>query len=153
LVGATTLDDYRKHIEKDAALERRLQPIKVEEPGMEDTIKILHGLKENYEKHHKVKILNEAIDAAVELSKRYIQDRYLPDKAVDLLDEASSMVSLFSDTKNTASKKVQGKIAQIERAKEEAITAQNFEKAAALRNKQEELAKNIRKSPAPISLK
>jgi ATP-dependent Clp protease ATP-binding subunit ClpC len=144
LIGATTLDDYRKNIEKDAALERRLQPVKVDEPSMEDTIKILHGLKENYEKHHHVRILNEAILAAVELSKRYIQDRYLPDKAVDLLDEASSMVSLFSDTKDTFGKKIQNKIAQIERAKEAAISRQDFERAAILRNQQEELTKKIR---------
>jgi ATP-dependent Clp protease ATP-binding subunit ClpC len=144
LIGATTLEDYRKNIEKDAALERRLQPVKVDEPGMEDTIKILQGLKENYEKHHHVKILNEAILAAVELSKRYIQDRYLPDKAVDLLDEASSMVSLFSDTKDTAGKKIQAQIVKLERAKEEAITRQDFERAAILRNQQEELVQKIR---------
>lgn len=138
LIGATTLDEYRKFIEKDAALERRLQMVKVEEPNKTDTIKILEGIKKNYEKYHDVKILDEAIDAAVELSSRYIQDRFLPDKAIDLIDEAASSVGLEQFNSVVAKKlgKIESLIKKIVAKKEKKVEEQNFEEAAGLRDQE-----------------
>ncbi len=136
IVGATTLNEYRKYIEKDSALERRFQPVTVEEPSMEDSIEILKGLRDKYEAHHNVKISNEAIDAAVKLSSRYINDRFLPDKAIDLIDEASSKVRLKTHTEPDKLKKLEEKIIKLGKEKEEAIAIQDFEKAAELRDKE-----------------
>ena len=136
IVGATTLNEYRKYIEKDSALERRFQPVTVEEPSVEDSIEILKGLRDKYEAHHNVKILDEAIDAAVKLSSRYINDRFLPDKAIDLIDEASSKVRLKTYTEPDKLKKLEEKIIKLGKEKEEAIAVQDFEKAAELRDKE-----------------
>lgn len=136
IVGATTLNEYRKYIEKDSALERRFQPITVDEPSIDDSIEILKGLRDKYEAHHNVKITDEAIEAAVKLSSRYINDRFLPDKAIDLIDEASSKVRLKTYTEPDKVKKLEEKIEKIEKEKEEAITVQDFEKAAELRDKE-----------------
>ena len=127
VVGATTLDEYRKHIEKDAALERRFQPIQIEEPTQEEAIDILKGIRDKYEAHHNVKITDEAIDAAVKLSSRYITDRYLPDKAIDLIDEASSKVRLKVSLL-LRSEGVREQIEQIHKMKEDAIVNQEFER-------------------------
>ncbi len=149
LIGATTLNEYRKYIEKDAALERRFQPVTVNEPSEEDTILILKGIRDKYEAHHNVKITDEAINAAVKLSTRYINDRYLPDKAIDLIDEASSRVRLKTYTQPSNLKELEEKIEKIQKEKEEAIRVQDFEKAAKLRDeehkKKEELAKEQEK--------
>ena len=145
VVGATTLNEYRKHIEKDSALERRFQPITVNEPSIEDTILILNGLRDKYEAHHNVKITDEAIKAAVELSSRYINDRFLPDKAIDLIDEASSKVRLKSYTQPDNLKELEEKLQDISLQKEEAIKAQEFEKAAELRDKQVKLKEKLDK--------
>ncbi len=134
LIGATTLNEYRKYIEKDSALERRFQPITVSEPTQEDTIKILKGLRDKYEAHHNVKITDEAIVAATKLSIRYINDRFLPDKAIDLIDEAASKAKLKTYTEPTNLKEQEDKIQKIASEKEEAIATQNFEKAAQLRD-------------------
>ena len=134
LIGATTLNEYRKYIEKDSALERRFQPITVSEPSQEDTIKILKGLRDKYEAHHNVKITDEAIVAATKLSIRYINDRFLPDKAIDLIDEAASKAKLKTYTEPTNLKEQEDKIQKIASEKEEAIATQNFEKAAQLRD-------------------
>ena len=135
VVGATTTNEYRKYIEKDAALERRFSPVMVEEPTNEDTIKILEGLRDKYEAHHNIKISDEAIKAAVEYSTRYINDRYLPDKAIDLIDEASSKLKMKTYTKPEDIKKLEDEIEKLNNEKEEAIATQNFEKAAKLRDK------------------
>ena len=134
IVGATTLNEYRKYIEKDSALERRFQPVIVEEPSIEDSIEILKGLRDKYEAHHNVKILDEAIEAAVKFSSRYINDRFLPDKAIDLIDEASSKARLKTYTEPDKIKKLEQKIEKLESEKEEAIAVQDFEKAASLRD-------------------
>ena len=144
VVGATTLDEYRKHIEKDAALERRFQPIQIEEPTQEEAIDILKGIRDKYEAHHNVKITDEAIDAAVKLSSRYITDRYLPDKAIDLIDEASSKVRLKSFTAPPDLKELENKIEQIHKMKEDAIVNQEFEKAASLRDQEKELKEEMK---------
>ena len=136
IVGATTLNEYRKYIEKDSALERRFQPVTVDEPSIEDSIEILKGLRDKYEAHHNVKITDEAIESAVKLSSRYINDRFLPDKAIDLIDEASSKVRLKTYTEPDKIKKLEQKIEKIEKEKEEAIAVQDFEKAAELRDKE-----------------
>jgi len=136
VLGATTLNEYRKYIEKDAALERRFQPIIVDEPSQEDTVLILKGLRDKYEAHHNVKITDEAIEAAVTLSSRYINDRYLPDKAIDLIDEASSKARLKTYTQPDNIKKIEEQIENISKEKEEAIKVQDFEKAAMLRDKE-----------------
>ncbi len=138
-IGATTLDEYRKHIEKDAALERRFQSILVDEPTVEEAKEILAGLRDNYEAHHRVKITDEAIDASVVLSQRYISDRYLPDKAIDLIDEAGSKVRLQQNTRPSALKDLAKKVERIEQEKEEAVRAQEFEKAARLRDEEKKL--------------
>ena len=135
VIGATTLNEYRKYIEKDSALERRFSPVQVGEPTNEETIKILEGLRDKYEAHHNVKITEEAIKAAVELSVRYINDRFLPDKAIDLIDEAASRVKMKTYTMPDSIKELEEKIESINREKEEAIRVQDFEKAATLRDK------------------
>ena len=136
VIGATTTNEYRKYIEKDAALERRFSPVTVEEPSEEDAIKILEGLRDKYEAHHNVKITDDAIKAAVDLSIRYVNDRYLPDKAIDLIDEAASKVKMQSYTKPDSIRKLEEEIEKVNKEKDEAIATQNFEKAAKLRDKQ-----------------
>ena len=145
LIGATTLNEYRKYIEKDAALERRFSPVTINEPSEKDTIKILKGLRDKYEAHHGVKITDEAIEAAVKMSTRYINDRYLPDKAIDLIDEAASRAKLKSYTEPESLKKLQEEIEEVEKDKEEAVRIQKFEKAASLRDKQKELKEKYAK--------
>lgn len=139
VIGATTLNEYRKYIEKDAALERRFQPVKVGEPTPEQAVQILKGLRDSYETHHKVKITDEAINAAVTLSSRYIADRYLPDKAIDLIDEGASKVRLASLTSPDNVKELEDEIADYEKEKASAINEQDFERAARLRDEQKEL--------------
>ncbi len=138
-IGATTIDEYRKHIEKDAALERRFQPVTVEEPSKEETVQILKGLRDKYEAHHRVKITDAAIDAAVNLSDRYITDRYLPDKAIDLIDEAGSKVRIQNLTAPPDLKAVEAELEKVTQEKSDAITVQDFEKAATLRDKEKQL--------------
>jgi len=142
-VGATTLDEYRKHIEKDAALERRFQPIIVDEPSLEESIEILRGLRDRYEAHHGVKIKDEALEAAVKLSSRYISDRYLPDKAIDLIDEASSRVRLTNYILPEELKLKEQQLSDIAKEKEEAINAQEYEKAARMRDEEQKLKDEI----------
>ncbi len=134
VIGATTLNEYRKYIEKDAALERRFQPVTVGEPSAEDTVAILKGLRDKYEAHHKLTITDEALDAAVSLSRRYINDRFLPDKAIDLMDEAASQVRMKAESASPDLKSLEEKIAALRREKSEAIAAQDYEKAAQLRD-------------------
>ena len=136
VIGATTIDEYRKHVEKDSGLERRFQSVLIEEPTKEDTIEILKGLRDKYEAHHKVKITDESIKAAVDLSVRYITDRFLPDKAIDLIDEAASKVRLKENTPTKDIKDLEEKINNIKKEKEESVRGQNFEKAAKLRDEQ-----------------
>ncbi len=143
LIGATTLNEYRKYIEKDSALERRFQPIKVGEPSEDEAVEILRGLRDKYEAHHKVKITDEAISAAVKLSARYISDRYLPDKAIDLIDEAASRVRLRSYTVPDEIKELENKLAELTKEKSAAVDSQDFEGAAALRDKEKELMSEI----------
>ena len=145
VVGATTLDEYKKHIEKDAALERRFQPIIVEEPTVEDTIRILKGLRDKYEAHHKVAITDEAIEAAASLSHRYISDRFLPDKAIDLIDEAASRIRLKSSTAPKELKELEDKIKEVDTEKRTAINNQDFEKAASLRDEEKKLTDELNK--------
>lgn len=139
VIGATTLEEYRKHIEKDAALERRFQPVTISEPSEEDSIKILAGLRDRYEAHHSVKITDGALRAAVVLSSRYIGDRYLPDKAIDVIDEAASALKMKNLTTPPNLKELELKIENVCKEKEEAICGQDFEKAARLRDKEKEL--------------
>ena len=146
IIGATTLNEYRKHIEKDAALERRFQTVIVDEPTGEDTVKILNGLKDKYEAHHKVKITDEAIKAAVTLSQRYINDRFLPDKAIDLIDEACSKIKLKTVTMPKSILDLEKKIEKVSKEKEEAIISQSFEDAAKYRDEEKELKAKLRKS-------
>ena len=145
LIGATTLNEYRKYIEKDAALERRFSPVNVEEPSKSDTIKILKGIRDKYEAHHGVKITDEAIEAAVELSTRYINDRFLPDKAIDLVDEAASRAKLKTYTEPDNLKQLEEKIEEIVKDKEEAVRTQKFEKAATLRDEERKLKEQYEK--------
>ena len=145
VVGATTLNEYRKYIEKDSALERRFSPVTVGEPTEEETIKILEGLRDKYEAHHNVKITEEAIKSAVQLSIRYINDRFLPDKAIDLIDEAASRVKMRTYTMPDSLKEIEEKIALLDREKEEAIRMQDFEKAATLRDKKNEQKDKLEK--------
>jgi ATP-dependent Clp protease ATP-binding subunit ClpC len=142
-VGATTLDEYRKHIEKDAALERRFQPITVDEPTIEESIEILKGLRDRYEAHHGVKISDEAIEAAARLSARYISDRFLPDKAIDLIDEASSRVRLANYVLPEELKQKELRLQELIKEKEEAITGQEYEKAAQLRDEEQKLKNEV----------
>ncbi len=142
-IGATTLDEYRKHIERDPALERRFQPIMVEEPTVEETIAILKGLRDKYEAHHRVRITDEALEAAAKLSDRYITDRFLPDKAIDLVDEASSRVRLRAFTAPPNLKDLEKRIEEIQKEKEAAVNNQEFEKAAQLRDQEQQLKKEL----------
>lgn len=142
-IGATTLDEYRKYIEKDAALERRFQPITVDEPTLEEAILILEGLRDRYEAHHRVKITDEAIQQAVKLSDRYITDRYLPDKAIDLIDEAASKVRLSSYTVPPELKELEQRLEEVKKEKDAAVQSQEFEKAASLRDKEQKLREEL----------
>ena len=144
-IGATTLEEYRKHIEKDAALERRFQPVTVGEPTAEEALSILYGLRDRYEAHHKVRITDEALAAAVKLSDRYIPDRFLPDKAVDLMDEAASRVRIQACTLPPDMREQEKKLEDVRIEKKEAIAHQDFEKAAALRDQEQTLTKEIEK--------
>ncbi len=139
-IGATTLDEYRKYVEKDPALERRFQPIMVGEPSVEETIRILHGLRDRYEAHHRVTITDEAIDAAGQLSARYISDRFLPDKAIDLIDEAGAKMRIRMMTAPDGLREIDERLRQVRTEKEAAIEAQEFEKAAALRDRERQIA-------------
>ncbi|MCD8049318.1 MAG: ATP-dependent Clp protease ATP-binding subunit [Clostridia bacterium] len=139
LIGATTLDEYRKYIEKDAALERRFQPVTVGEPSVEDTILILQGLRPKYEAHHGIKIEDSALSSAARLSERYITDRFLPDKAIDLIDEAASRAKLKTFTAPPEVKEIEDKLKRLNREKQDAVNAQNFEKAASLRDDEKAL--------------
>ena len=139
VIGATTIDEYRKNIEKDAALERRFQPVTVGEPTEEESILILKGLRDKYEAHHKVKITDEAIESAVKMSSRYIADRYLPDKAIDLIDEAASKVRLNAYTIPDNLKSMEEEIKRLEQEKQSAVAAQDFESAATIRDKEKSL--------------
>lgn len=141
VIGATTIDEYRKNIEKDAALERRFQPVTVGEPTEEETVEILKGLRDKYEAHHKVKITDEAIESAVKMSTRYIADRFLPDKAIDLIDEAASKVRLDAFTAPPNLKEMENEIKRLEEEKNSAVRSQNFEQAAELRDKEKNLQK------------
>ncbi|SKB37218.1 ATP-dependent Clp protease ATP-binding subunit ClpC [Acetoanaerobium noterae] len=143
VMGATTIDEYRKHIEKDSALERRFQTVMVDEPNTEDSIKILHGLRDRYEAHHKVKITDEAIKAAVDLSHRYITDRFLPDKAIDLIDEAASRVMLRKYMEPDNIKELEDKLSKLSMEKEEAIATQDFEKAAKIRDEEKQIKEQL----------
>lgn len=143
LIGATTIDEYRKHIEKDAALERRFQPVMVGEPTEEEAIQILKGLRDRYEVHHKVKITDEAIDAAVKLSSRYIADRFLPDKAIDLIDEAASRVRLRAFTEPNDIQDMEKRIKQLEKEKAAAVNTQDFEGAAKIRDEEKQLRERL----------
>ena len=145
VIGATTLNEYRKYIEKDSALERRFSPVTVGEPSQEETVEILKGIRDKYEAHHNVKITDEAIKASVELSTRYINDRFLPDKAIDLIDEAASKVKMRTYTEPDSLKKLSDKIAQLDKEKEEAIRSQDFEKAASIRDKEREAKEKLAK--------
>ena len=145
LIGATTLNEYRKYIEKDSALERRFSPVTVTEPSSEDTLKILEGIKDKYEAHHNVKITDEAMKAAVDLSVRYINDRFLPDKAIDLIDEAASKVRMRAYTVPDSLKKLEEEISAVSKEKEEAVRSQDFEKAATLRDKEHEAKDKLEK--------
>ena len=143
VIGATTRDEYRRYIEKDAALERRFQPVQVEEPAPEAAIEILEGLRDKYEAHHKVAISAGAVQAAVELSRRYLPDRYLPDKAIDLMDEACARVRMESETPTADVKELEERLAAVRREKEEAIAGQDYETAAGLRDIEEDFAAQL----------
>jgi ATP-dependent Clp protease ATP-binding subunit ClpC len=143
-IGATTLDEYRKHIERDAALERRFQPVMVGEPSIEETIEILHGLRDRYEQHHKLKITDDALDAAAKLSDRYISDRYLPDKAIDLIDEAGSRVRLINSQLPPAAKELDKELRQVLKDKDNAVRSQDFDTAGELRDREMEIKAEIR---------
>ena len=143
-IGATTLDEYRKYLERDSALERRFQQIRVDEPTIDQTVEILRGLRDRYEQHHKVQITDEALRAAGELASRYISDRFLPDKAIDLIDEAASRMRIKSMTSPPANRELESEVETTRRDKEAAIEAQEFEKAAALRDKERKLTQKKR---------
>ncbi|NEO98424.1 MAG: ATP-dependent Clp protease ATP-binding subunit [Symploca sp. SIO2E9] len=142
-LGATTLDEYRQHIEKDAALERRFQPVMVGEPSVEETIEILYGLRDVYEQYHKVEITDDALEAAAKFSDRYISDRFLPDKAIDLIDEAGSRVSLRHHRSSPATKELRRELRQVSRDKDQVVRAQDFEQAAKLRDRELEIENRI----------
>ncbi len=143
IIGATTLNEYRKHIEKDAALERRFQPVMVNEPTKEESVRILAGLRDRYEAHHKLKITDEAIAAAVDMSSRYINDRFLPDKAIDLIDEAASRVRMNVLTLPSEVKSLESRLDDLRREKDAAVAEQSFEKAAALRDEEMKLSAQL----------
>jgi ATP-dependent Clp protease ATP-binding subunit ClpC len=142
-IGATTIDEYKKHIEKDAALERRFMPILIEEPSVEDAVKIVAGLRDRYEAHHRVKITDDALRAAVELSHRYISDRFLPDKAIDLIDEAASKIRLETITTPPDLKDIEEKLQSLSMEKEEAVSLQDFERAASLRDEEKKAKEEL----------
>ena len=139
-IGATTLDEYRKYLERDAALERRFQQIKVAEPSVEETVEILKGLRDRYEAHHRIRITDEALSSAAELADRYISDRFLPDKAIDLIDEAASRMRIRTMTAPPSYRELEEEISGVRKEKEAAIEAQEFEKAANLRDKERKLS-------------
>jgi len=143
-IGATTIDEYRKHIERDAALERRFQPVMVGEPSVAETIEILFGLRERYEQHHKLKISDAALEAAAKLSSRYISDRYLPDKAIDLMDEAGSRVRLINSQLPAAAKELDKELRQVLKDKDDAVRSQDFDRAGELRDREMEIKAEIR---------
>ena len=145
-IGATTLDEYRKYIEKDAALERRFQTIMVDPPSVEETILILRGLRERYEQHHKIKILDSALEAAAKLSDRYVAGRFLPDKAIDIIDEAGAHARLSTHTAPPEVKDLEKKLELLKREKEDTIKEQDFEKAASLRDQERELRRQLEKT-------
>ncbi len=145
VIGATTFDEYRKHIEKDAALERRFQPITVGEPSKEEAISILKGVRDKYEAHHRVKITDEALVAAVKLSDRYIPDRFLPDKAIDLIDEAASRVRLKSFTAPPDMKNLEEQVEKLKKEKEDSIRSQEYEKAAKIRDEEQKIRSTLEK--------
>jgi ATP-dependent Clp protease ATP-binding subunit ClpC len=145
VIGATTADEYRKYIEKDAALERRFQPIYISEPSIEETVKILQGLRDKYEAHHKIKITDEALKAAAYLSARYVSGRFLPDKAIDLIDEAASRIKLQNTISPPDIKEVEIKLSKIRKEKESAVKLQEFEKAAPLRDEEKKLESELQK--------
>lgn len=144
VIGSTTLNEYQKHIEKDKALERRFQKVQVDEPSFDDTIKILEGLKGTYEDYHSIKIDDDALHASVELSKRYVTDRFLPDKAIDILDEACSLKSLQNNGNRTEIEKLEAQLTKIEKHKEDAVYKQDYERASKLRAKELEMKEKIR---------
>jgi len=145
IIGATTIDEYRKYIEKDTALERRFSPVIIEEPDIKSTIMILQGIRDKYEAHHNVKISDDAINAAVSLSVRYISDRFLPDKAIDIIDEAASNARMIKYTRPDKLKQLESELDKITKEKEEAIFTQEFEKAAELRDKEQKQKKKLDK--------
>lgn len=145
-IGATTLNEYRKYIEKDAALERRFQPVTINPPSCEEAVSILMGLRDKYEAHHKVSITDDAISAAVTLSDRYISDRFLPDKAIDLMDEAASRKRIQSFTVPENVKELEKKLEDLVKEKEEAVSQQNFERAAALRDEEKTLRTQVERT-------
>src|SRR4051794_34662397 len=146
VVGATTLDEYRKHIEKDAALARRFQPVLVGEPSVEDTVAILRGLRDNYEAHHQVRITDEALDAAAELSDRYITDRFLPDKAIDLIDQAGARVRLRVKMPSADTREDERRLEQLSRDRDQAVAAENYEKASQLRDEMNEIRARLERA-------
>ena len=148
VIGATTLEEYRKHIEKDSALERRFQPVKIDEPSEDEAIEIIKGLRDKYEAHHKVRISDEAISSAVKMSARYINDRYLPDKAIDLVDEAASKVRLRSYTVPDSVKEIEDELSRINEEKASAINMQDFESAASLRDREKDVRVRLNEARA-----
>ena len=146
VIGATTRDEYRRYIEKDAALERRFQPVSVEEPGPEEAVEILMGLRDKYEAHHKLAVSDEAVRAAVELSRRYLPDRFLPDKAIDLMDEACARVRMDCETRSPDLKELEERLDAARREKEEAIAGQDYETAARLRDAEEDFDRQLREA-------
>src|SRR6266852_9609815 len=142
-IGATTLTEFRKYIEKDAALERRFQPVKVEAPSLDEAILILKGLRHKYEEHHKAEFTDKAVEASVKLSDRYITDRYLPDKAIDLMDEAGSRARIGTMTRPPEVKEIEAEIEAIKTKKERAIKNQDFEGAAAMRDKEKQAKEKL----------
>merc|ERR1712078_210749 len=143
VIGATTIEEYRKHIEKDAALERRFQPVMVGEPSVEETIEILYGLRERYEKHHRLVISDEALAAAAKFADQYIADRFLPDKAIDLIDEAGSRVRLMNSQLPTAAKELDTELKELLKSKDEAVRNQDFEKSGQIREREMEIKAQI----------
>ncbi|MEV5987784.1 ATP-dependent Clp protease ATP-binding subunit [Streptomyces sp. NPDC052051] len=143
VVGATTIDEYRKHIEKDAALERRFQPVMVPEPSVEETVEILRGLRDSYEAHHQVRYTDEALDAAAALSDRYLSDRFLPDKAIDLMDQAGARVGLRSVGGSTETAELEDRLTRLRREKDEAVSTEDFERAAELKREVGELEERL----------
>ncbi len=152
VIGATTLNEYRKHIEKDAALERRFQPVLVDEPGLEDAIAIIKGLRDRYEAHHRAKITDGAIEAAARLSARYITDRFLPDKAIDCIDEAAAKARLRTMEAPEAIKELDARFETIRKEKEAAVVGQEFEKAARLRDEERMLSEELETARKNCSL-